>query len=196
MVVVGAGLTGLWSAYYLQRADPGLRIAVLEQEVAGFGASGRNGGWCSALFPTSWSTLAKRGGTEGALRQHRAMQETVREVGRVAEAEEIDAHYRRGGTVVLAHTPVQLARMVEEVATARTRGFTEDDLRLLSPAEAREQLATDDAPRRDVHASLRRDPSRPAGPWTGTGRRALRCQRLRAHPGPGHRARRGAHRRR
>ena len=142
VVVVGAGLTGLWSAYYLQQADPGLRIAVLEQEVAGFGASGRNGGWCSALFPTSWSTLAARGGPDGARRQHRAMQETVREVGRVAEAEGIDAQYHRGGTVVLAHTRVQLARMTAEVDTAHDRGFTEDDLRLLGPAEAQEQLST------------------------------------------------------
>jgi glycine/D-amino acid oxidase-like deaminating enzyme len=142
VVVVGAGLTGLWSAYYLQQADPGLRIAVLEQEVAGFGASGRNGGWCSALFPTSWSTLAARSGADGALRQHRAMQETVREVGRVAEAEGIDAQYHRGGTVVLAHTRVQLARMTAEVNTAQDRGLTEDDLRLLGPAEAQEQLST------------------------------------------------------
>jgi glycine/D-amino acid oxidase-like deaminating enzyme len=142
VVVVGAGLTGLWSAYYLQRADPGLRIAVLEQEVAGFGASGRNGGWCSALFPTSWSTLAKRGGADGALRQHRAMQETVREVGRVVDAERIDAQYHYGGNIVLAHTSVQLARMTDEIETAHSRGFTEDDLRLLSPGETREQLTT------------------------------------------------------
>jgi glycine/D-amino acid oxidase-like deaminating enzyme len=142
VVVVGAGLTGLWSAYYLRRADPGLRIAVLEQEVAGFGASGRNGGWCSALFPTSWSTLAKRGGADGALRQHRAMQETVREVGRVVDAEGIDAQYHYGGNIVLAHTSVQLARMTDEIETAHSRGFTEDDLRLLSPAETREQLTT------------------------------------------------------
>ena len=60
MVVVGAGFTGLWAAYYLRRADPTLRVAVLEQEVAGFGASGRNGGWCSALFPTSWDVLARK----------------------------------------------------------------------------------------------------------------------------------------
>ena len=45
-----AGLTGLWTAYYLAEADPSLRIAVLERDVVGFGASGRNGGWCSALF--------------------------------------------------------------------------------------------------------------------------------------------------
>ena len=55
---MGAGFTGLWTAYYLARADPTLRIVVLEREVAGFGASGRNGGWCSALFPASVAWLA------------------------------------------------------------------------------------------------------------------------------------------
>ena len=91
VAIVGAGLTGLWTAYYLHRADPSLRIVVLEQEVAGFGASGRNGGWCSALFPTSWDALVAASSAGGALRMHRAMQATVREVGRVAEAEGIDA---------------------------------------------------------------------------------------------------------
>ena len=51
VAIVGAGYTGLWTAYYLAVADPSLRIAVLESEIAGFGASGRNGGWCSALLP-------------------------------------------------------------------------------------------------------------------------------------------------
>lgn len=143
MVIVGAGLTGLWSAYYLHRADPTLRIAVLEQEVAGFGASGRNGGWCSALFPTSWERLVKDSSAGGALRQHRAMQETVREVGRVAELEGIDAHFHRGGTVRLARTPVQLARLRDEVETAHARGFTEDDERMLDPGEARAILAAE-----------------------------------------------------
>ena len=145
VVVVGAGLTGLWSAYYLHQADPSLRIAVLEQEVAGFGASGRNGGWCSALFPTSWDRLARAGGADGAHRMHRAMQDAVIEVGRAAESEGIDAHYHRGGTVVLANSPVQLARMREEVATTHARGFDEDDLRLLDADEARTMLATDGA---------------------------------------------------
>ena len=45
VAVVGAGLTGLWAAYYLLREDPTLDVAVLEAETAGFGASGRNGGW-------------------------------------------------------------------------------------------------------------------------------------------------------
>ncbi|MDQ3982714.1 MAG: FAD-dependent oxidoreductase, partial [Actinomycetota bacterium] len=50
VAIVGAGYTGLWTAYYLLRAQPDLRIALVEKEIAGFGASGRNGGWCSGLF--------------------------------------------------------------------------------------------------------------------------------------------------
>ena len=142
-MVVGAGLTGLWSAYYLHRADPTLRIAVLEAEVAGFGASGRNGGWCSALFPTRWDKLVKASSADGALRMHRAMQETVREVGRVTEAEGIDAHYHRGGTLTLARTPVQLERLRAGVRTAHARGLTDDDERLLSAGEATAMLAAD-----------------------------------------------------
>jgi glycine/D-amino acid oxidase-like deaminating enzyme len=141
VVIVGAGLTGLWTAYYLHRADPKMRIAVLEAEVAGFGASGRNGGWCSALFPTSWQTLVAKSSQDGARRMMRAMQDTVREVGRVAEAEDIDAQYHRGGTVALASTPMQLDRLREEVAAAHARGFTEDDERLLEPDEASAMLA-------------------------------------------------------
>jgi glycine/D-amino acid oxidase-like deaminating enzyme len=143
VVVVGAGLTGLWSAYYLHRADPTLRIAVLEQEVAGFGASGRNGGWCSALFPTSWDALVAASSADGALRQHRAMHETVREVGRVAELEGIDAHYQRGGTVTLARTPLQLERITADVATAHKRGLSEEDERQLGRDEASELLAAE-----------------------------------------------------
>lgn len=143
VVVVGAGLTGLWTAYYLVRADPTLRVVVLEQEIAGFGASGRNGGWCSALFPTSWDALVAAGGPDGALRQHRAMQETVREVGRAVEAEGIDADYHRGGTITLARSAVQLARLRGAVATARSRGFDESDERLLDESEARAVLDAD-----------------------------------------------------
>src|SRR5688572_25964044 len=77
VAIVGAGFTGLWTAYYLAKADPSLRIAVLEAQVAGFGASGRNGGWCSALFPQSLPALARAHGRRRALDLYRAMQATV-----------------------------------------------------------------------------------------------------------------------
>jgi glycine/D-amino acid oxidase-like deaminating enzyme len=144
VAIVGAGFTGLWTAYYLTRLDPGLRVVVLEQEVAGFGASGRNGGWCSALFPASLSAVARRGGRDGAIRLQRALHETVVEVGRVAADEGIDAHYQRGGTVVLARSEPQLTRAWAEVEDARSWGLGPDDLRLLDASEAREQFDASD----------------------------------------------------
>ena len=76
--IVGAGYTGLWTAYYLKRADPSLRIAVLEARFAGFGASGRNGGWLSGLVPGDRNRMAaaarpRRGGglAAGAERRRR-----------------------------------------------------------------------------------------------------------------------------
>lgn len=136
VAIVGAGLTGLWTAHYLAEADPSLRIVVLEAETAGFGASGRNGGWCSALFPASLRTLADLSDRDGALAQHRAMRETVDEVGRVAAAEGIDAHLAKGGTIALARSRAQWRRARAEVADARTWDRGEDDVRLLDRDEA------------------------------------------------------------
>ena len=145
VAVVGAGLTGLWTAHYLAEADPALRIAVLEAEVAGYGASGRNGGWCSALFPASPDTLAalprtdgRPHGREGALAQHAAMRASIDEVARAAAGEGIEAQLAKGGTIALARGPAQLARARAEVAHARAWGRDEDDLRLLDRAGAEE----------------------------------------------------------
>ncbi|WP_344131897.1 FAD-dependent oxidoreductase [Luedemannella flava] len=134
--VVGAGYTGLWTAYYLARADPSLRVAVVEAEIAGFGASGRNGGWCSALFPQSVSALARRHGRGAAVALYRAMQATVDEVGAVAAAEGIDCDFTKGGTIMLARTPVQLERAREDIQESREYGFADGDLELLDADEA------------------------------------------------------------
>ncbi|CAA9406675.1 MAG: Glycine/D-amino acid oxidases (deaminating) [uncultured Pseudonocardia sp.] len=134
VAVVGAGYTGLWTAYYLARLDPSLRVAVLEREVAGFGASGRNGGWCSALFPVPPDALARRAGREAAVAMHRAARDAVEEVGRVADAEGIDCAFSRGGTVSLARNRAQLRRARHEVDTERRFGL--DGHVLLSAREA------------------------------------------------------------
>ena len=143
VAVVGGGFTGLWTAYYLLRDQPGLRVVVLEAQTAGFGASGRNGGWCSALFPAGPARVARLPGSspEHARAQHRAMRSTVDEVLAVVAAEGIDAHARKGGTLSVARTPAQLRRARAQVAAARAWGRGEDDLRLLDAAEARARLA-------------------------------------------------------
>lgn len=110
VAVVGAGFTGLWTAYHLLRGDPSLNVVVIEQEIAGFGASGRNGGWCSALFPASAAKLTRRHGAAAAAEMGAAMRDTVDEVGKAVAEEGISCDWVKGGTVTLARTPVQLRR--------------------------------------------------------------------------------------
>src|ERR1700734_2230971 len=136
VAIAGAGFTGMWTAYYLSRADPSLKIVICERDIAGFGASGRNGGWCSALFPASLGKLERLAGRDAAIAQYRAMQQAVDEVGRVAADEGIDCHWAKGGTVALARSAGQVERAAEEIAEARSFGFGEEDLRLLSAGEA------------------------------------------------------------
>ncbi|HTW13495.1 MAG TPA: FAD-dependent oxidoreductase, partial [Nocardioides sp.] len=136
--IVGAGFTGLWTAHSLAVADPTLRIAVLEREVAGFGASGRNGGWCSALFATSDAALARQHGVEAMRSMRRAMQETVDIVGASAASEGIDCQFAKGGMIDLVRSEAQRQRAMDEVDESRALGFGEDDLRWLGADEARQ----------------------------------------------------------
>src|SRR3954451_10771450 len=143
VAIVGAGYTGLWTAYYLSEIDPWLRIVVLDADIAGFGASGRNGGWCSASLPSSLAKLAARHGRDGALALHRAMVDTVDEVGRVADKEDIDCHFTKGGTFTLSTAPPQTDRIRAEIAAEHDLGLTDDDVRWLGPSEARDLIAVD-----------------------------------------------------
>jgi glycine/D-amino acid oxidase-like deaminating enzyme len=136
VAIVGAGFTGLWTAYYLHETDRGLRIAVVERDIAGFGASGRNGGWCSALLPMGLSTMQRRHGRDAAIAMQAAMHATVDEVGRVAAAEGIDCQFAKGGWVHLATAPLHLARLHHQIDEARRFGFGEEDLRWLELDEA------------------------------------------------------------
>jgi glycine/D-amino acid oxidase-like deaminating enzyme len=113
--IVGGGLTGLWAAYYLTENDPGISVVVIEKEIAGFGASGRNGGWCSALFPRETSSLVAEYGRDAARRMRQAMIDTVDEVGRVVAAEGIDCDFSKGGTVSFATSEVQRTAAIAEV---------------------------------------------------------------------------------
>ena len=134
--IVGAGFTGLWTAYYLRRADPSLRVVVLEAAFAGFGASGRNGGWLTSTLPGSRARYARGpGGRAAVLELQRQLQQTVHEVTRVCAAEGIDADIARGGELSVATTPAQHERLRAELAADRDWGLTEEDVRYLGAAE-------------------------------------------------------------
>ncbi|NHI19174.1 FAD-dependent oxidoreductase [Phycicoccus endophyticus] len=137
VVVVGGGFTGLWTAYYLLRAEPALDVLVLEAEHVGFGASGRNGGWVSALWPVSPDTLAARSGRTATLAHLAALRDTVDEVGRVEEQEGLGSGFVKGGTLAVARTPAQVERAR---AAARAGAQWGDGTRWLEAPEARERL--------------------------------------------------------
>ena len=141
VAIIGAGYTGLWTAYYLAGADPSLRIAVLDRQYVGFGASGRNGGWCSAIFPASLTKVAAGSDRRAAVDMQRAMFDTVDEVGRVVASEGVDCGFRKGGYVSAARNRAQLARARAEVSSWRRWGFDEGDMRLLDAGEVTARAA-------------------------------------------------------
>jgi glycine/D-amino acid oxidase-like deaminating enzyme len=145
VAIVGGGFTGLWTAYYLKRADPTLEIAVIEREFAGFGASGRNGGWLSAEFAGSRDRYAKVSGRAAVVGLIRAMRQTVDEVIGVARTEGIDADIAKDGVLFVARSPAQLKRLREDVDEARTWGETDDDVRLLDRHELARRVTIDGA---------------------------------------------------
>jgi glycine/D-amino acid oxidase-like deaminating enzyme len=115
VAIVGAGFTGLWTAHHLRRQDPTLRVVVIEREFAGWGASGRNGGWCSALFPAPWSRVAREHGADAARRMELALRLAVDDVGNWCREHDVDAQYVKGGTLSLARGQAQLARLRADV---------------------------------------------------------------------------------
>ena len=135
--IVGAGFTGLWTAYYLKRADPGLRVVVLEQTFAGFGASGRNGGWVTATLPGSRSRYASQhpSGAPGVRELERRLRETVDEVARVCQHEGIDAGLVKGGTLTVATTAAQDARLRRRLGPDRSWGDEPRIVRYLDKTE-------------------------------------------------------------
>jgi glycine/D-amino acid oxidase-like deaminating enzyme len=138
--IAGAGLTGLWTAYYLKQAAPDLRIVVLEREFAGFGASGRNGGWLSADLSASRERYAATHGRRSVTDLLDAMRASVDEVIAVAGAEEIDADVVKGGVLRVARNRSQLGRLREAMERERVWGARPEDLRWLSPGELNERV--------------------------------------------------------
>jgi glycine/D-amino acid oxidase-like deaminating enzyme len=139
VAVLGAGYSGLWTAYYLQARQPSLKIAIVEKDIAGFGASGRNGSWCTAHFPTSLGAIAQHHGREAAHALHRSMAGAVDEVARVAGTEGFDIQFMKGGGMSVAHGPQQLPAVREAHAEFDGLGLG-DRVELLDKAETEQRV--------------------------------------------------------
>lgn len=131
VVVVGAGATGLWTAYYLLEADPALDVLLLEAGTVGSGASGSTAFGCSAAFPVGPDALARDHGPDDVRALRAALRDTVVEVGGVSAAEEIDCGFTFGGHVTLARSARQAAHLHARAAQALR---WDDELHVLDQA--------------------------------------------------------------
>ena len=138
--VIGGGYTGLWTAYWLKRLEPSANVVVLEREHVGFGASGRNGGWFSALFPASMDKVAKLSSRDSAIAMQRAMNANVAEVGALLQEEGIDCDWLQGGTFLGIRTAAQEQRAAAELQWWRDWGFGDEDFSWLDAASAARRM--------------------------------------------------------
>jgi len=142
VAIVGAGFTGLWTAYHLLKKDPSLKIAILESEIAGFGASGRNGGWASTLYPVANARLATEAGSRAPSAVRFALNQSIDGIERFCLENDVDAQLKRGGRITVARTKVQLRRLEAEVTQDRTFGEATE---MLSKSEVISRLDMDGA---------------------------------------------------
>lgn len=140
VVIIGAGYTGLWTAYYLKRSQPALRVVVLEAQIAGYGASGRNGGWVMGELAGEDTLLA---GLDAATRQRcqALLRDIPDEVGRVLARERLDCDYRKGGVLYCAaRYPEQAQRLRAQLADWQRHGHGDADFRWLDVPALQQQL--------------------------------------------------------
>jgi glycine/D-amino acid oxidase-like deaminating enzyme len=112
VAIVGGGFTGLWTAYYLKQHDPTLNVVLVEREIAGFGPSGRNGGWVMSGIAGTARAYGERPESDVMVRAARETQAAVDEVGRVVAAERIECAYRKSGAVTIATSEPQRSRLL------------------------------------------------------------------------------------
>lgn len=139
-VVVGGGFSGLWTAYYLKKAAPDMRIVVVEKEFCGYGASGRNGGWVSALTPISKASIAKSYSRSAAVSMGIAMISSIDEIERIIKEESLDADFVRGGTLSVCRNLAQVERASHELSEEAEFGFADEDLYWLNASQVRDRV--------------------------------------------------------
>jgi len=140
VAVIGGGYTGLWTAYYLKKKSPNLRVGVFEAETVGFGASGRNGGWCMGAAEGVGDLLENKKTRQEGIRLQNILHDTVDEIDRVCQAEGIDCHFTKGGSVYVAGTE-QVARESQEwMKFLQGIGFSEEEYCWLGVEESAKRI--------------------------------------------------------
>ncbi|POF43696.1 FAD-dependent oxidoreductase [Pseudomonas laurylsulfativorans] len=140
VAIIGAGYTGLWTAYYLKQQKPDLSIAIVEAQTAGFGASGRNGGWLMGNLLGEDRLLADLPAEERRA-SYNLLHSIPDEVEIVLEREGIDCDYRKGGVLYCAaRYPEQEASLRQYLDDLHRQGLNDSHYRWLSPEQLAQQI--------------------------------------------------------
>jgi len=129
VAIVGGGFAGLWAAYHLKRAEPSLDIAVVEQNVVGYGASGRNAGFALTSVGRSLADLAREYSVTEAKAARQAMVDGVEGIGRFCSEHGVDGEFERNGVLTVSTAPWQDAGIEADVRAAAALSL--DDVRFL-----------------------------------------------------------------
>jgi len=138
VAIVGGGFTGLSSAYHIKKAEPNLKVALLESEVIGFGASGRNGGFNMTLFGLTLSITALRFGKQKAREAHHYMERAVDYLRDLVAELRIDCDYEHPGFLRVATSEKYKKRILHEAELACKLGL--EGIEWLDEAQTREQV--------------------------------------------------------
>lgn len=149
LLIVGGGLTGLWTAYFASLEHPDWTITVLEAKQVGYGASGRNGGWLSTLLPGNRAVYAQTvdaAGGDGLAAVRTFQQEmftTIHDTLDVLRTEGIEAHQTQGGNLRIAQTPAGMQRILATYENDLEYGYSSDDVRILDASAVRARVNVD-----------------------------------------------------
>jgi glycine/D-amino acid oxidase-like deaminating enzyme len=111
VVIVGGGYSGMWTAHHLLNSSPDLKIAILEAHQVGSGASGRNGGWASALYPIDDSSLAKFASAQNIANLHTELEKSIDEIGQFATQSQDNVAFIKSGSLTVARSSAQFERI-------------------------------------------------------------------------------------
>jgi glycine/D-amino acid oxidase-like deaminating enzyme len=138
VAIIGGGYCGLSTAWYLKRAQPGLRVVVLEREVCGYGASGRNGGFAMTLFGLTMELVKRRFGSAAVREAQDFMDAAVDHLGTLVREHGVACDYHRGGLLTVATTPGGARRLQRETRLAIRLGIP--GIHYLDAAETRRRV--------------------------------------------------------
>ena len=137
IAIVGAGFTGLWTAYFLSKQNPAAKIVIIERERVGFGASGRNGGWASSLYPISYDRLVLENGVEKADLVRSVWRESIDLLEQFITDNRIDCGFHKGGSLAVSRSQVQWKRLQKQFQDDQKAG---EGVHLLSAHEVAERI--------------------------------------------------------